>query len=114
MHQSQSYKKLVSRVVGLYYAKAERLAAMFPLNTPLDVISEPSNQYDPKAITVFYGRQRIGYIPKDQTHIIHTFWSKGFQVQGRSAIFHPKQIDDLFNVVPAKLDLIIYFVQRNI
>ena len=83
---------------------------MFPVHTRLMIQPEPTNQYDPHAVAVSYGGTHLGYIPKDQTHIIHAFLAKEFTMFGLSETFHPKRETPDYEMVPAWLDIVVVVV----
>jgi hypothetical protein len=107
--QPKVQKHLRTKIVGLYYAKSEGLLSMFPANTRLTIQPEPTNQYDSHAVAVSYGGTHLGYIPKDQTHIIHAFLAKGFALMGQSGTFHPKHETPDYDIVPAWLEVLVVF-----
>lgn len=49
---------------------AEKMALAIPIGDPLTLVHEPTNQWDPNAIKVFWREQWIGYIPKDMAALI--------------------------------------------
>ena len=106
---SHVQKKFHTKIVGLYYAKSESLVSLFPLHTRLMIWPEPTNKYDPQAVAVLYGGKHLGYIPRDQTRIIHAFLAKGFTVVGQSGLFHPKHETEDYEMVPAYLEILVYF-----
>ena len=108
----QTHKKLFTKVVGLYYTKSEQLVAMFPSNTRLRILPDPTNVYDSHAVGVYYAGKQLGYIPRDQTHVVHTFLKKGFTVFGVSGTFHPKIATPDLTFIPSWLDLVIFFKKK--
>ncbi len=96
-----------TQIVGLFYAQSENLLKILPLHTPLDLIPEPSNQYDAKAIRVEYGLKKLGYIPQKQTLIIHKLWMAQKTLVGYFDGFHFKRINENYEVTPARADIII-------
>lgn len=49
---------------------AEKLALAIPIGDPLTLLHEPSNEWDPNAIKVFWREQWVGYIPKNMAALI--------------------------------------------
>lgn len=39
----------------------------------LSLIHDPTNEYDPNAIQIWYDKTRIGFIPRKDTMLLHTF-----------------------------------------
>jgi hypothetical protein len=52
-----------SQIVGLYYNKTDGYCSQLKLGQMVELRAEPSNQYDPNAIGVYYGTMKLGYIP---------------------------------------------------
>lgn len=51
---------------------AEKMGLGIAIGDPLTLIHEPTNQWDPNAVKVFWKEQWIGYIPKDMAALIAT------------------------------------------
>jgi len=49
---------------------AEKMALGIAIGDPLTLLHEPSNQWDPNAVKVFWQDEWIGYIPKDMAALI--------------------------------------------
>lgn len=43
------------------------------VGTPVDLVVEPDNPYDPEAVAIYYKHKKIGYIPKDKNALISQF-----------------------------------------
>lgn len=46
---------------------------------------DPSNQFDPDAIKVLHLGRSLGFVPREQTPILHEAWAKGQQVTAKVA-----------------------------
>jgi hypothetical protein len=51
---------------------AKKMALGIAIGDPLTLIHEPTNQWDPNAVKVFWNKEWIGYIPKDMAALIAT------------------------------------------
>lgn len=56
-------------VAGVFFAKPD-LLVLHP-GDPVVLTPEPENPYDPSAIRVDHNGNKLGYIPKLDTHLIH-------------------------------------------
>jgi hypothetical protein len=58
--------KSLFALVGMKHRGTEALVASLPQGEPLELIREPTNQFDPNAIKVFARGQHVGYIAAKQ------------------------------------------------
>jgi len=49
---------------------AEKMALGIAIGDPLTLLHEPTNQWDPNAVKVFWREQWIGYLPKDMAALV--------------------------------------------
>jgi hypothetical protein len=49
---------------------AEKMALGIAIGDPLTLLHEPTNQWDPNAVKVFWKKQWIGYLPKDMAALV--------------------------------------------
>ena len=49
---------------------AEKMALGIAIGDPLSLLHEPTNQWDPNAVKVFWQEQWIGYLPKDMAALV--------------------------------------------
>jgi len=59
------------------------------VGTPLRLVYEPDNKFDPNAVAIYYNDSKIGYIPRDFNELIAPFLEMGH---------------NLFEVVIQKID----------
>ncbi len=52
------------QIVGIYYTGNGHLLKILPKGTIFDLKREPKNRYDSHAVSVWYERSKIGYIPR--------------------------------------------------
>ena len=51
-------------IVGFTYYDGLDVIDQLVLGTPVSLVSEPENPYDPDAVAIYFGETKIGYIPK--------------------------------------------------
>ena len=51
-----------------------------PLGTHLKLIREPSNEFDPNAILVYYNKYKLGYLPKREAERLSRLMDKGSNI----------------------------------
>lgn len=67
-------------VAGVYHHKPDLF--VLAKGDPVDLIKEPQNQYDPRAIKVWHkDAGMLGYIPAVSTIIFHQAWANGLVFQ---------------------------------
>lgn len=47
----------------------------------LEIVPEPENEYDDQAIALYKGSQKVGYVPKEYTWMIHDAMKSGSYVE---------------------------------
>lgn len=92
-------------VAGVYHQKPD----FFVINKgdPIELIKEPQNQYDPRAIRVHHkDAGMLGYIPAISTIVFHQAWANGIQMthsivewteRGRGTSITIRSVFDLAN-----------------
>ena len=48
------------------------------IGTELTLVPEPKNQYDPRAIAIYYKEHKLGFIPKSENRIFYKLLKVGF------------------------------------
>ena len=48
------------------------------IGTELKLVPEPTNQYDPRAIAIYYKEYKLGFIPKSENRIFYKLLKVGF------------------------------------
>lgn len=61
---------LICHIAGIPHRKPD--LSKLSVGDKVDLISEPTNAFDPNAIKVMHGTTMLGYVPKDKTHIART------------------------------------------
>lgn len=60
-------------IVGMNFQKTEQLVAALGVGTPVTLVREPTNQFDPNAVAVWVDGQKVGYVPKKQNAALAQF-----------------------------------------
>lgn len=69
--QQQSSGEILQTFLAYRLADAaEKMALGIAIGDPLTLVHEPTNEWDPNAVKVFWKEQWIGYIPKDMAALI--------------------------------------------
>lgn len=56
-------------VVGLQFHQYARLANNLEVGTQLDLVADPKNAYDGKAVEVLFMGDRVGFLPKETNQL---------------------------------------------
>jgi len=59
------------QLVGVKYRQQEFTQAKVCINDVLQLMPEPNNVHDPKAIAIYKGGIQIGYVPRKDNQSIH-------------------------------------------
>jgi hypothetical protein len=57
-------------LAGFQYYQGEAVWSRLKEDSPLDLVREPKNTYDYDAVQVFWGKEKIGYIPREDNRAI--------------------------------------------
>ncbi len=57
-------------IAGFAYYDGLDVIDQLVLGTPVSLVSEPDNPYDPEAVAIYLERTKLGYIPKDKDSCI--------------------------------------------
>lgn len=66
-------QKKTYSIVGTNHTGKEAFVNGLETGTAVVLVREPRNQYDPMAIAVYIGGERVGYIPKRQNQVLANF-----------------------------------------
>ncbi|MES0872865.1 HIRAN domain-containing protein [Sinimarinibacterium thermocellulolyticum] len=66
-----------SPLAGFQYHAGERLWALMQPGDPLQLVREPTNPYDPRAVAVHFQGQRIGYLPRAENTAVAQMLDRG-------------------------------------
>lgn len=75
---------------GTYYYEAFEVFERIKHNDQLNLKLQPDNKYDHRAIEVFWGQHKLGYVPRTDNKVIYNLMKNGANVLARV-----KKIDDL-------------------
>lgn len=67
--QNPEYRQRSSVIVKAGHA-GKRIYRYDYINKPVKLIPEPSNPYDPNAIMILIAGEKVGYISREETHIV--------------------------------------------
>lgn len=56
-------------ITGVPHAKPD--LSKLTIGTEVNLVAEPHNAYDPNAVMVMFNGQKLGYIPKTMTQLVH-------------------------------------------
>ena len=57
-------------IAGFTYYDGLDVIGQLKLGAPVSLIMEPENPYDPDAIAIYFGKAKLGYIPKGKNALI--------------------------------------------
>jgi hypothetical protein len=65
------------QIVGVYYANSGSLLKRLPKGTIFKLKTEPKNQHDSHAVSVWHGKKKLGYIPRSSNIEVFNALSNG-------------------------------------
>ena len=51
-------------IAGFTYYDGTDVIENLMIGSPVSLVSEPDNPYDPNAVAIYYGTTKLGYVPK--------------------------------------------------
>ena len=65
-------------IAGLTYWDAAEVFSELSIGTELQFVAETDNKYDPEAVAIYYGKSKLGYIPRKMNTTISTLLQCGY------------------------------------
>lgn len=65
-------------IAGFTYYDGVDVLPELSIGTQLDLIPDPENKYDPMAVSVYYKKHKLGYIPREKNREIFLLISHGY------------------------------------
>ncbi len=59
-------------IAGFAYYDGLDVIDKLQLGTPVSLVVESDNPYDPEAVTIYFGETKLGYIPKAKNSYVST------------------------------------------
>ena len=66
------------RIAGFSYWDGAEAFEKLKIGTPLDLVREPDNRFDPYAVAIYYGEYKLGFIPRDMNHELSKYLEMGY------------------------------------
>jgi hypothetical protein len=65
-------------IAGFTYYEGVLAFNDLKIGTELRLVPEPTNQYDPRAIAIFYKEHKLGFVPRSENRILYKLMKVGF------------------------------------
>ena len=72
-----------SPLAGFQYHAGPRLWLELVIGEPLELVREPDNPYDTRAVAVYWGDERIGYLPRLENAVAAGLMDRGERLSAR-------------------------------
>jgi hypothetical protein len=72
-----------SPVAGFQYHEGEAVWALLSCGEALDLVREPANPYDEKAVRVEWRGRKLGYVPRGENHAVAQMMDRGETLSAR-------------------------------
>jgi len=83
IHKSRTYILLDSVVAGFRYYEGEHIWSRLSHGDPLQLVREPDNAYDAQAVEIYYGTEKLGYVPQEENHLVSQMLDRGEDLKAR-------------------------------
>jgi len=75
----RSRNLLDCHIAGFTYYDGLDVIGQLKLGTPVTLVSEPENPYDPNAVAIYYEGTKLGYVPKYKNGDVSNLLYFGYQ-----------------------------------
>ncbi len=72
-----------SPVAGFQFHRGEAVWPLLRRGASLRMVREPSNPYDPKAVALYFGTDKIGYVPRRENAVVARLLDQGVPLRAR-------------------------------
>lgn len=72
-----------SPIAGFQFYQAERLFSYLREGSPLRLVREPSNKYDKRAVAVYAGERKLGFVPRADNAAVSQMLDRGERLSAR-------------------------------
>ena len=79
-------------VRGFRFHKGPEMLALMKQNDPLDLVLEPENEHDERAIAVYWNNEHVGYVPREDNRVFNTIIASGLPVYAYARNVLPDQM----------------------
>ncbi|MCL6430953.1 MAG: HIRAN domain-containing protein [Anaerolineae bacterium] len=77
-------------IAGFRYYEGPGLVTRLRSGDPLTLRAEPDNPHDPRAVAVYFGRHKLGYVPRRKNAVLSRLLAQGAAVGGRVLAARPE------------------------
>ena len=72
-----------SPVAGFQFHRGEAVWLRLRKGASLRMVREPRNPYDPKAVALYFGADKIGYVPRRENTVVARLLDQGVPLRAR-------------------------------
>ena len=65
-------------IAGFTYYDGVDVFENLKIGTELALKAEPENPYDPNAVAIYYKKEKLGFVPKDENELLSKFLNLGY------------------------------------
>jgi hypothetical protein len=65
-------------IAGFTYYEGAIVFNRLTIGTPLRLVAEPDNHYDPHAIALYFEDCKLGFIPRSENRMLSIFFEQGY------------------------------------
>ncbi|MCB9001298.1 MAG: HIRAN domain-containing protein [Bacteroidales bacterium] len=95
-------------IAGFTYYDGPIALSELKIGSRLQLVFEPENKYDPKAVTIFFNSYKLGYVPRNENSAISKLLEMGYN------IFDTRiQRLDTTTAPEEQVGVIVYLVNAN-
>jgi hypothetical protein len=66
-------------IAGFTYYDGPIVFTRLKVGTPLRLVVEPENKFDPNAVAIYFREKKIGFIPRDKNDLFNIFFEQGYK-----------------------------------
>jgi hypothetical protein len=65
-------------IAGFTYYEGPIIFKQLEVGTAIHLVAEPENRHDPNAIAVYFGKYKLGFIPRNDNKTLSIFFEQGY------------------------------------
>jgi hypothetical protein len=77
-------------IAGFRYYEGPGLVTRLRPGDTLMLRAEPDNPHDPRAVAVYFGRHKLGYVPRRKNAVVSRLLAQGAAIEGRVLAARPE------------------------
>ncbi|MDR1981383.1 MAG: HIRAN domain-containing protein [Tannerellaceae bacterium] len=66
-------------IAGFTYYEGPIVFTQLKVGASLQLVAEPENKFDPNAVAIYFGEEKIGFISREKNELFSLFFEQGYK-----------------------------------